>query len=105
MPSPESIGASRTVFPRLVAAASLPQLEKHSAFVNYVYLMSFQLSLITFLKICFCFTKAKHGSAKKCWTVLRGQYLCYFKSEDDMVRLLLSESSLHLRKKTCEWYV
>ncbi|KAK2561061.1 Pleckstrin homology domain-containing family H member 2 [Acropora cervicornis] len=30
-------------------------------------------------------TKAKHGSAKKCWTVLRGQYLCYFKSEDDMV--------------------
>ncbi|XP_068729703.1 pleckstrin homology domain-containing family H member 1-like isoform X1 [Montipora capricornis] len=30
-------------------------------------------------------TKVKHGSSKKCWTVLRGQYLCYYKSEDDMV--------------------
>ena len=33
----------------------------------------------------FCFTKVKRGSSKKCWSVLRGQYLCYYKSEDDMV--------------------
>ena len=29
--------------------------------------------------------KVKHGSSKKCWSVLRGQYLCYYKSEDDAV--------------------
>ncbi|XP_022810522.1 pleckstrin homology domain-containing family H member 2-like isoform X3 [Stylophora pistillata] len=30
-------------------------------------------------------TKVKHGSSKKCWSVLRGQYLCYYKSDDDSV--------------------
>ncbi|CAH3122183.1 unnamed protein product [Porites lobata] len=30
-------------------------------------------------------TKVKHGTSKKCWTVLRGQYLCYYKSEDDVM--------------------
>ncbi|KAJ7357395.1 Pleckstrin y domain-containing H member 2 [Desmophyllum pertusum] len=30
-------------------------------------------------------TKVKHGSSKKCWSVLHGQYLCFYKSEDDTV--------------------
>lgn len=37
-----------------------------------------------FLLFCVPY-KVKHGSSKKCWSVLRGQYLCYYKSEDDAV--------------------
>lgn len=52
--------------------------------IKIMFKSKFRWVIYAFFLFCVPY-KVKHGSSKKCWSVLRGQYLCYYKSEDDAV--------------------